>query len=466
MARILEFMTTFAARQVEQILDETSDSTVGVLVQVGDPDLVAAPVDESMGQSARDLLPGPVRAAAAPVAVESLWRANQDALAPLLTSEAARRTTASRAFLTSPTAYLRLDRDDLPRLLAETPNIVAVYPDIEFTLPPVTDTVAIPAAVTENSTASWGITATGALATWGAYGARGAGVTVGVLDTGVDPTHPDLIGKVGAWAEFDVNGNPVDSEPHDSADHGTHVCGTIVGGNASGQWIGMAPEAKVAVGLVLKGGSGSVPQVLAGIDWAVAQGVDVLSLSLSATVFAVDAPTVFTAGFVNCRRMGIPVVAAIGNRGTQTGASTGSDFFALAVGATDHRDVVAGFSGGLTQRIVTSEFLTPESLPLIYTKPDLAAPGFAVVSSVPDGGYLAKNGTSMATPHVSGAVALLLSAVPSIRDLTGPARATFIRDQLVGSVDELGEAGKDSRYGWGRLDVLRAIALASPPPRN
>jgi subtilisin family serine protease len=327
-------------------------------------------------------------------------------------------------------------------------------------LPPVIAAPALPAEITENSTASWGITKTGALSVWGAYGARGKGVTVGVLDTGVDPTHPDLAGKVSAWAEFDADGNQVDSAPHDSATHGTHVCGTIVGGNASGQWIGMAPEAKVAVGLVLKGGTGSHQQVLAGIDWAVAQGVDVLSMSLSATMFAVDAPTVFTAAFVNCRRMGIPVIAAMGNRGTQTGASTGSDAFAIAVAATDHRDVVAGFSGGHTQRITASDFIAAERLPLIYTKPDLAAPGVAVVSSVPDGRYQAKNGTSMATPHVAGAVALLLSAVPSIKTIAGEKRAVFIAEQLLGSVDELGEAGKDSRYGWGRLNVLRAIALA------
>jgi subtilisin family serine protease len=453
-------MRTRAALQVAQILDEDPAPTVGVLVQVADPELVGDPLDESMGMSPRELLPGAITAPRPAMTVETMWQLNQDALAPLLASGPGKRAKASRTFWTSRTAYLELDRDDLARLLDEAPDVVAVHPDMEFTLPPVTETSAIPDAITENSTASWGITATGALSVWGAYGARGAGVTVGVLDTGVDATHPDLAGKIAAWAEFDAAGQPVlGSEPHDSADHGTHVCGTIAGGNASGQWIGMAPEAKLAVGLVLKGGSGSPKQVLAGIDWAAAQGVDVLSMSLSATLFTVDAPDVFTAAFVNCRRLGIPVVAAIGNRGTQTGASTGSDVFALAVGATDHRDVIAGFSGGLTQRLTSSPFVLPAKLPLIYTKPDLSAPGFAVLSSVP-GGYGAKNGTSMATPHVAGAVALLLSAVPEIRDLHGEERAAFIQRQLLGSVDELGEAGKDSRYGWGRLNVLRAIALA------
>ncbi len=451
-------MTTHVTQQVERILDEDTEPTLGVLVQVADPGPQVAPADDAMVRGSRELLPGAVPEAGPSVRVESLWQSTQDALAPLMESEPARNSRTARTFWTSRTAYLELTRDDVARL-REVPGVTGVFPDAPVTLPPVVTAPALPPEITENSTASWGLTKSGALSVWGAYGARGKGVTVGVLDTGVDATHPDLAGKLSAWAEFDRHGAQVDSEPHDSATHGTHVCGTVVGGNASGQWIGMAPEAKVAVGLVLKGGTGSTPQVLAGIDWAVAQGVDVLSLSLSATVFTADAPDVYTAAFVNCRRLGIPVIAAMGNRGTQTGASTGSDAFAVAVGATDHRDVIAGFSGGHTQRITASEFIPADKLPLIYTKPDLAAPGVAVVSSVP-GGFQAKNGTSMATPHVAGAVALLLSAVPSIKAIEGEKRAVFIAEQLLGSVDELGEAGKDSRYGWGRLNVLRAIALA------
>jgi subtilisin family serine protease len=77
---------------------------------------------------------------------------------------------------------------------------------------------------------------------------------------------------------------------------------------------------------------------------------------------------------------------------------------------------------------------------------------------------MAFNGTSMATPHVSGAIALLLSAIPQIRnELSGADRTYFIEDLLAGSADELGECGHDTRYGWGRLNVLRAIALLREP---
>ncbi len=132
----------------------------------------------------------------------------------------------------------------------------------------------------------------------------------------------------------------------------------------------------------------------------------------------------------------------------------------LAVGATDHLDRPAGFSGGRTQVIEESEVIDPRYLPLLYSKPDLCAPGVAVASSVPGGSWEAYNGTSMATPHVAGAVALLLSAT-RIRDVVPVGeRAFVVQDLLVGSVDELGESGQDHRHGFGLVNTLRAIGFA------
>jgi subtilisin family serine protease len=197
------------------------------------------------------------------------------------------------------------------------------------------------------------------------------------------------------------------------------------------------------------------------MTWALEQGVDVINMSLGGIPeVGPEMPAGYTNAIVTCLEMGVPVVIAIGNEGAQTTGSPGNDIFALAVGATDYFDRVAGSSGGRTQIVYDSEYVAPEDLPLSYLKPDVSAPGGAVVSSMPGGKWAALDGTSMATPHVAGSIALLLSAT-NIRDVVaGVERAFLISDLLVGSVEELGESGQDHRYGFGRIDVLRAISWA------
>jgi subtilisin family serine protease len=285
---------------------------------------------------------------------------------------------------------------------------------------------------------------------------------VGVLDTGVDASHPDLLGKISAFAEFDANGQEIiNAQPRDSDQHGTHVCGTICGGNNSGKWIGVAPDAQVAVALVLDGQVGGTDaQVLAGIDWALSQNVDVINMSLGGLTLGPDVPNTYHNAIVTCLLSGVPVVTAIGNEGGNTSGSPGNDLFAFAIGATDFADRPAGFSGGRTQIIRSSDFIDERFLPLPYSKPDISAPGVAVESSIPNGKWAAFNGTSMATPHVAGAAALVLSATNKLASVNDSQRAFLVQDFLTGSVEELGESGQDHRYGFGRLDVLRAIGFA------
>lgn len=364
-------------------------------------------------------------------------------------------------FWSSRCAVLDLPKDDLAKLPSEVPEIQDIYPNRTLRIPRLTEVRHLPIAVTEEKASSWGVRRIGALAVWGAYEARGRGVRVAVLDTGVDPSHPDLLGKIVSWCEFDELGDKVSgSVPHDTEQHGTHCAGIIAGGNASGSWIGVAPEAKLACALVLNHGAGTYAQILAGIQWAIDERVDVISMSLGGLTLDVEPPDPFTLALLTAIAAGIPVVTAIGNEGSQTTGSPGNDWFSLSVGATDHLDRPAGFSGGRTHVISHSPYLNPDVLPLIYSKPEVSAPGVAIVSSIPGSAWRAFNGTSMATPHVAGAIALLLSGTDIAKKVPDDQRAFLIEDLITGSVEELGESGQDHRYGFGRIDILRAMGFA------
>jgi hypothetical protein len=365
-------------------------------------------------------------------------------------------------FWTSKSMLLELSRQDMELLPTAVPGIQDVYPNRILRSPQLIEVKALPDTVLESKASSWGVSKIGALAAWGAYAARGQGVKIGILDTGIDASHPDIKGKVAAFAEFDAEGNQIrNARPHDSDQHGTHCAGTIVGGNVSGQWIGVAPEATLAVALVLNGSSGGTDaQVLAGIDWLVEQDVDVISMSLGGLTLGPETPNTYTEALLTCLRAGIPVVTAIGNEGSQTTGSPGNDLFAFSVGATDYLDRAAGFSGGRTHIIRQSNFIPRDNLPLPNSKPDVSAPGVAVTSSIPGNKWAAFNGTSMATPHVAGAIALILSATEIRQQVPDTERAFVIQDLLTGSAEELGESGQNHRFGFGRIEVLRAIGFA------
>jgi subtilisin family serine protease len=504
--------TTHLTRQAERIIDEGEGRYRRVIVQMAeaaepDAEVLAGAADaqrhRALSSSARALLPAPaaafsrgtdlrltasqrrhqrtslasfasqVAASTASQPVRKPSKVQRRAAArkefarleksDVVSQIAARKTGAAsmQKIWSAGAMALEVTPDELQKLATEVEGVAAVYPNRILRVPAIAKVQRLPANVADEKASAWGVQAVGALASWGAFGSRGAGITVGVLDTGVDATHPDLAGKVAAFAEFDLNGNVVPgAATRDDGQHGTHVCGTVVGGNASGAWIGVAPEARVAVGMVLVGGVGSDSQVLAGIDWAIAQGVDVISMSLGGLSFDPEVFDTYTRAMLTAAQLGIPVVIAIGNDGHQTSGSPGSDLFAFAVGATDVEDRVAGFSGGRTQVITQSRFIDPRFLPLPYSKPDVSAPGIAVTSSVPGGGWEAWNGTSMATPHVAGCMALLLSATGLRAAVPVPEQAFVLHDLIAGSVEELGEAGQDHRFGWGRVDVLRAIGFA------
>lgn len=389
-----------------------------------------------------------------------------DSKKALDTRNASDEGQAPARFWSSQSVVLSINKDDLYKLSqlssTEPSHIRGIYPNRPLRTPRLIEAKNLPQAITEERASSWGVNRIGALSAWGAYKARGKGIKIALLDTGVDATHPDLAGKLTQWSEFNSNGGEVfGSAPHDTDQHGTHCAGTIVGGNSSGAWIGVAPEADLLAALVLNGDKGGTPaQVLAGMQWAIDNEVDVISMSLGNLTLELEAPGPYTEALLTALLLGIPVVTAIGNDGSQTTGSPGNDYFAFSVGATDFRDRPAGFSGGRTHMLRQSDFLDPLDLPFAYSKPELSAPGVAIRSSVPKGKWASLNGTSMAAPHVAGAIAVLLSATNIKEKVPPEERAFLLQDLLTGSVEELGESGQDHRYGFGRIDVLKAIGFA------
>ncbi|GLH96659.1 peptidase [Phytohabitans aurantiacus] len=277
----------------------------------------------------------------------------------------------------------------------------------------------------------------GAPQAWAA-GYDGTGVTVAVLDTGVDAGHPDLAGKVDEAVSF-VPGD----DAGDANGHGTHVASTVAGTGAAsgGVYKGVAPGADLVVGKVLDdSGFGNDSWVLAGMEWAAGTGADVVSMSLGDDTPSDGTDPLSAAVDALSAQYGTLFVIAAGNAGPETIGAPGSAASALTVGAVDKSDALADFSS---------------TGPLIGTgglKPDLTAPGVDITAArAQEGGYTTLSGTSMATPHVSGAAAILAQRHP---DWTGER----LKAALMSSAKGL--AGHYSGYevGTGRLDVAAAVS--------
>ncbi|WP_105971041.1 S8 family serine peptidase [Streptomyces geranii] len=283
----------------------------------------------------------------------------------------------------------------------------------------------------------------GAPTAW-ASGYDGKGVTIAVLDTGVDQTHPDLAGQEIAEKNFGSSPDNVDR-----VGHGTHVASIAAGSGAKsgGRYKGVAPGAKILDAKVLgDSGSGSESDIIAGMQWAVDQHANVVNLSLGGTDTAGIDPLEEAVNALSAKTGTLFVVAA-GNEGPLAGTigSPGSAAAALTVGAVDKQDRIATFSSvGPAQ---------DGSL-----KPNLTAPGrFIVAAKAAEGtigapvgdGYVSLNGTSMATPHVAGAAAVLAQRHP---DWTGQQ----LKQALVSSTKPtVGLTAQ--QQGTGRVDIAKAV---------
>jgi len=316
--------------------------------------------------------------------------------------------------------------------LAADPRVQALAPAL---VPSLIRPVRRTAAKATRAAIAWGIEAVGAPALWDS-GARGQGVRIGQLDTGVDAGHPALRRRIAAWAEFDWNGELVPgSRPHDPDGHGTHTAGTLVGLSSGGTRIGVAPEAELCAALVIEGGR-ALLRIVAGLEWAIEQGVRVLSLSLGIRGYSPFAIEIVQ----RLREAGVLPVAAIGNEGAGTSRSPGNYPEALSVGALDRKGTVASFSSSMRFERETEP-----------TAPDVVAPGVEILSLRPGGGRVVMDGTSMATPHVAGLAALLFSAKPE-------ATVAEVEAAIVEATRPLPEGADPFRYGHGAVDGPGAYA--------
>ena len=268
----------------------------------------------------------------------------------------------------------------------------------------------------------------------GAFPASG-GTTIGIVDTGIDQTHPELSGKTVACADA-LGGAVLNGECVDDSLHGTHVAGTIAAkaNNATGV-AGVDFNASLVICKALRGGAGVglTSDVANCINWTHTHGAKVISMSLGGGA-STTLQNAVAAAWENGGATGSVLVAAAGNDGDSTVSYPAGYAQVVSVAATDHNDAKASFSN--TNADV-----------------EIAAPGVSVLSTIPAGQYAKLSGTSMATPHVSGVTGILWQRFPGDT-------AAGIRNRLDAAVDDLGPAGRDTSFGFGRVNLCKAAGGA------
>ncbi|GAB2617323.1 hypothetical protein Aab01nite_30570 [Paractinoplanes abujensis] len=266
----------------------------------------------------------------------------------------------------------------------------------------------------------------------------GAGVTVAVLDTGVEATHPDLAANMVAGYDAVANTDGATTDPNG---HGTHVAGTIAAVTGNGVGVSaIAPNTKIMPVRVLKAnGSGYMSDTAEGIIWAADHGADVINMSLGSS----EKVTAVSNAISYARSKGVVVVAAAGNeraKGSPT-SYPAADAGVIGVAATDSADKIASYSNAGS-----------------YV--DVAAPGSAILSTYPTAlgsrtGYTTMSGTSMASPHVAAVAALLVAYQPALTP-------DQVESALTTSAVDLGPKGRDNDFGYGRIDAAAALAAVTP----
>ena len=281
----------------------------------------------------------------------------------------------------------------------------------------------------------WGVDRIDADIAW-AY-SNGTEVKIAVLDTGIDYNHPDL--KDNIKGGVSVVGPRTSTNPKDWKDkngHGTHVAGIIAAENNDIGVVGVAPKAWLfAVKVLNNAGRGSYADVIDGIQWAIENGMQVISMSLGGSSYSQALEDACNAAY----DAGLILIAAAGNSGdgdpeTDEVLYPAAYDSVIAVGATDQTDQAPYWSSSGLQL-------------------ELAAPGVDIESTWLDGTYETLSGTSMACPHVTGTVALVWAKNSTLTNIE-------VRSLLQTNAEDLGIEGKDKIYGYGLVDAGNSTVAA------
>jgi hypothetical protein len=277
----------------------------------------------------------------------------------------------------------------------------------------------------------WGVAKIEAPPVWSTT--TGPGINVGIVDTGIDYTHPELSSSyIRGFNAITDSDNPFDDHGH-----GTHVAGIVAAELNNSSVAGVSPQANLYGIKVLSGdGTGYISDLVKGVDWAINQRLQILNFSLGTTYDS----KVLQNKLKEAHNSGIILVAASGNTSGGSLLYPAAYTEVIAVGATDANDNLASFSS------LGSEFV---------------APGVGIRSTVPGGGYATWSGTSMSSPHLAGTIALMLAN-----------EQTNVRELLRNTAIDLGPAGKDNYFGYGLIhaefatlgmDVLAPIVTFLEP---
>jgi type VII secretion-associated serine protease mycosin len=264
---------------------------------------------------------------------------------------------------------------------------------------------------------------------------QGEGITVAVIDTGVDANHPDLVGNVLAGTET-TPGSRGGNGQRDNDGHGTKMAGLIAAhGHGSGDGaLGIAPKAKILpIRDTDADGFGSDAGEVAGIDWAIAHGAKVISISRAGST-----TPALRAAADRARAADIVVVNGVGNRPREV----------FVAGAARIRGVVAVAATDRNGNHASVSVTGPEVV--------LAAPGVDITSVFRGGGYNTDTGTSDSTAIVAGAVALVRAKYPNLS-------ADEVIHRLTATAADKGPAGRDEQYGYGVLNLVAALTANVPP---